>query len=140
MKSAQLLVTIGLLWVSQALAQGTGQNGATSAPVSPSASPTTPSAASSPSASPSDTPVPVPMPTPTPPSGTSPPCGDQVVFDQCLRNQDNYVKRCIPKDYACLCRWQQSKVSCYDNCPQDVNKETDVGIATHYCSQPGANA
>ncbi|ORX43016.1 hypothetical protein DM01DRAFT_1378903 [Hesseltinella vesiculosa] len=90
-----------------------------------------------PSASASSTPVP--MPDPLPPTGTSPTCSDQVVFDQCLRNQDNYVKRCVSDDYACLCRWQQSKVSCYDNCPLDVGKELEVGKATHYCSQPGAN-
>ncbi|CAO3639708.1 unnamed protein product [Cunninghamella blakesleeana] len=60
-------------------------------------------------------------------------------FDLCLKNQDNYINGCKPDEFACLCRWHTSKLSCYDNCPLNIGKEEQTGKVKHVCSQPGAN-
>ncbi|KAI9313594.1 hypothetical protein BX666DRAFT_1978078 [Dichotomocladium elegans] len=66
-------------------------------------------------------------------------CADQPVFDQCKANQDTYLKTCSQQDYACLCRWQTVKVSCWNSCPNDPERSTQESLAIVYCSQPGAN-
>ncbi|KAI8141013.1 hypothetical protein BJV82DRAFT_620477 [Fennellomyces sp. T-0311] len=66
-------------------------------------------------------------------------CPDQTVFDQCKRNEDNYIATCAQGDYACLCKWQTEKVSCWNNCPNDTGRGTEEALRITYCSQPGAN-
>ncbi|CAO3636763.1 unnamed protein product [Cunninghamella echinulata] len=76
----------------------------------------------------------------TPPTQNGPvPCSDQPVFELCLKNQENYINGCRTDEFACLCRWHSSKLSCFDNCPLDTGKETQAGLVKHMCSQPGAN-
>ncbi|CDS07432.1 hypothetical protein LRAMOSA01381 [Lichtheimia ramosa] len=66
-------------------------------------------------------------------------CPAQNVFEQCKQNEDNYLKTCTQNDYACLCKWQTQKVSCWDTCPNDNQKGIEESLMTTYCSQPGAN-
>ncbi|KAI7847750.1 hypothetical protein BDC45DRAFT_525237 [Circinella umbellata] len=66
-------------------------------------------------------------------------CLAQTVFDLCKANEDNYLSTCKQTDYACLCKWQTAKVSCWDTCPDDVQRGTEAALMTTYCSQPGAN-
>ncbi|KAI8332205.1 hypothetical protein BC941DRAFT_516975 [Chlamydoabsidia padenii] len=66
-------------------------------------------------------------------------CSDQTVFELCLKNQENYIKACRVDEYACLCRWHSSKLSCYDNCPQDAGRLEQSRVVKDACSQPGAN-
>ncbi|KAI7881829.1 hypothetical protein K492DRAFT_176810 [Lichtheimia hyalospora FSU 10163] len=66
-------------------------------------------------------------------------CPAQNVFDQCKQNEDNYLKTCTQSDYACLCKWQTQKVSCWDTCPNDNQKGIEESLMITYCSQPGAN-
>ncbi|KAI9497783.1 hypothetical protein BDB00DRAFT_592000 [Zychaea mexicana] len=66
-------------------------------------------------------------------------CAAQTVFDLCKQNEDNYIKTCNQGDYACLCKWQKAKVSCWDTCPNDTERGTQEALMTTYCSQPGAN-
>ncbi|KAI9272996.1 hypothetical protein BDA99DRAFT_281032 [Phascolomyces articulosus] len=66
-------------------------------------------------------------------------CPAQTVFDQCKQNEDNYLNTCKQLDYACLCKWQTAKVSCWDTCPDDIERSTQAALMTTYCSQPGAN-
>ncbi|KAG2220971.1 hypothetical protein INT45_006504 [Circinella minor] len=49
------------------------------------------------------------------------------------------INHLILLDYACLCKWQTAKVSCWDTCPDDVQRGTEAALMTTYCSQPGAN-
>ncbi|KAI9322242.1 hypothetical protein BX666DRAFT_1893012 [Dichotomocladium elegans] len=74
-----------------------------------------------------------------PTSTTTASCAAQTVFDQCKQNEDNYLHTCKQEDYACLCRWQTAKVSCWDTCPEDTEKEAQKSLMTSYCSHPGAN-
>ncbi|KAJ8656608.1 hypothetical protein O0I10_007685 [Lichtheimia ornata] len=66
-------------------------------------------------------------------------CPAQTVFNQCKQNEDNYLRTCKQDEYACLCKWQKAKVSCWDTCPEDSEKETQKTLMMTYCSQPGAN-
>ncbi|CAO3684266.1 hypothetical protein G6F70_005538 [Rhizopus microsporus] len=75
----------------------------------------------------------------TPTSTTTSNCAVQSVFDLCLSNQDDYIKRCQPQDYACLCTTNKQKLSCWVNCPNDSGKGTQEGIVQEICSMPGAN-
>ncbi|ORY93477.1 hypothetical protein BCR43DRAFT_527023 [Syncephalastrum racemosum] len=66
-------------------------------------------------------------------------CADQTVFDQCKKNEQNYLDTCTNNDFACLCKWQTAMVSCWNSCPDDQEKGTQQALQTTYCSQPGAN-
>ncbi|CDH60085.1 predicted protein [Lichtheimia corymbifera JMRC:FSU:9682] len=88
-------------------------------------------------------------------------CPAQTVFNQCKQNEDNYLRTCKQDgkgiivnvgaydtndassskftEYACLCKWQKAKVSCWDTCPEDSEKEAQKTLMMTYCSQPGAN-
>ncbi|KAI8342404.1 hypothetical protein BC941DRAFT_412643 [Chlamydoabsidia padenii] len=66
-------------------------------------------------------------------------CSDQAVFDLCKKNQDQYLATCGPTDYRCLCQWNKAKLSCYNSCPNDVEKGTQENIVAADCSVPGAN-
>ncbi|EIE82358.1 hypothetical protein RO3G_07063 [Rhizopus delemar RA 99-880] len=35
-------------------------------------------------------------------------CAVQSVFDLCIQNQDDYIKRCGIQDFACLCSVRQN--------------------------------
>ncbi|CAO3595250.1 unnamed protein product [Absidia cylindrospora] len=99
--------------------------------------PTTTLSPSSPTTAPA---IPAPTQSPPPlPQGVPILCSDQTVFELCLKNQDNYIKACRPEEYACLCRWHSSKLSCYDNCPQDTGRIEQSKVVKDACSQPGAN-
>ncbi|KAI7861393.1 hypothetical protein BDF14DRAFT_1881840 [Spinellus fusiger] len=67
-------------------------------------------------------------------------CAVAGIFNQCLQNEDTYIKTCITTDYACLCRWHTVKLSCWNNCPNDVGRATQQSITTSACAMPGANA
>ncbi|KAI7884941.1 hypothetical protein K492DRAFT_191469 [Lichtheimia hyalospora FSU 10163] len=66
-------------------------------------------------------------------------CPAQTVFNQCKQNEDNYLRTCKQDEYDCLCKWQKAKVSCWDTCPEDSEKESQKKLMMTYCSQPGAN-
>ncbi|CAO3593257.1 unnamed protein product [Absidia cylindrospora] len=66
-------------------------------------------------------------------------CADQAVFDLCKQNQDKYLATCAPTNYQCLCQWNKAKLSCWDSCPNDVEKGSQENIASADCSVPGAN-
>ncbi|KAI9030100.1 hypothetical protein CLU79DRAFT_423545 [Phycomyces nitens] len=61
-------------------------------------------------------------------------CAASVIFNQCLRNQDIYIKTCSGQDYACLCKWHTTKLSCWDNCMNDVSRGSQEGLKTTFCS------
>ncbi|KAI8993140.1 hypothetical protein BDB01DRAFT_775276 [Pilobolus umbonatus] len=61
-------------------------------------------------------------------------CTAQDILDLCLTNQDIYLKTCISTDYACLCQWHSAKLSCFDNCPNDVTRHTQMGLRDTFCS------
>ncbi|KAL0078007.1 hypothetical protein J3Q64DRAFT_1872784 [Phycomyces blakesleeanus] len=61
-------------------------------------------------------------------------CAASVIFNQCLRNQDIYIKTCSGQDYTCLCKWHTTKLSCWDNCQNDVSRGSQEGLKTTFCS------
>ncbi|KAI9480928.1 MAG: hypothetical protein EXX96DRAFT_564739 [Benjaminiella poitrasii] len=61
-------------------------------------------------------------------------CAAQNVLDTCLSNEDNYLKTCIDRDYSCLCKWHTAKLSCYDNCPQNLGRASQQGLKDTFCS------
>ncbi|KAI8097496.1 uncharacterized protein BX664DRAFT_326542 [Halteromyces radiatus] len=131
-------IIIGLLSIvnaSSAQSIGGQPPAAAASPTGPTSSNNNPS---TPSASPSTTGSPVTEQPTTSPQGPVL-CSDQTVFELCLKNQDNYIKGCRSEEYACLCRWHSSKLSCYDNCPQDAGKLEQSRTVKDVCSQPGAN-
>ncbi|KAL1929045.1 hypothetical protein VTP01DRAFT_2104 [Rhizomucor pusillus] len=67
-------------------------------------------------------------------------CAAAVVFNQCLQNEDNYLKGCKDQDYACLCKWSKAKFSCWDNCPNDNQRGIQESLVQTYCSVAGVNA
>ncbi|KAG1136463.1 hypothetical protein G6F38_012033 [Rhizopus arrhizus] len=66
-------------------------------------------------------------------------CAVQSVFDLCIQNQDDYIKRCGNQDFACLCSTNKQKLSCWNNCPNDTGLLSQQGAVENYCSMPGAN-
>ncbi|KAG0732514.1 hypothetical protein G6F57_020158 [Rhizopus arrhizus] len=66
-------------------------------------------------------------------------CAVQSVFDLCIQNQDDYIKRCGNQDFACLCSTNKQKLSCWNNCPNDTGLLSQQGVVENYCSMPGAN-
>ncbi|KAL9545846.1 hypothetical protein MBANPS3_006957 [Mucor bainieri] len=62
------------------------------------------------------------------------PCAAQEVLNTCLSNEDNYLKTCQGQDYACLCKWHKAKLSCYDNCPNDLGMALVKGSKDTFCS------
>ncbi|ORZ09539.1 hypothetical protein BCR42DRAFT_423614 [Absidia repens] len=66
-------------------------------------------------------------------------CTDQAVFDLCKQNQEKYLATCEPTNYQCLCQWNKAKLSCWNSCPNDVEKGTQENIVAADCSVPGAN-
>ncbi|KAG1048289.1 hypothetical protein G6F43_009307 [Rhizopus delemar] len=66
-------------------------------------------------------------------------CAVQSVFDLCIQNQDDYIKRCGIQDFACLCSTNKQKLSCWNNCPNDTGLLSQQGVVENYCSMPGAN-
>ncbi|KAF7726562.1 hypothetical protein EC973_008607 [Apophysomyces ossiformis] len=77
---------------------------------------------------------------PTAQNSTTPTCAAQTIFDQCKKNEDNYINRCDPREVACLCHWNKVKLTCWDNCPDDNERHIQAGVVSNICSQPGANA
>ncbi|KAL0095845.1 hypothetical protein J3Q64DRAFT_1708927 [Phycomyces blakesleeanus] len=67
-------------------------------------------------------------------------CAVAGIFNQCLQNEDTYIKTCIVTDYACLCRWHTVKLSCWNNCPNEPGRATQQSLTTSHCAMPGANA
>ncbi|KAI7892325.1 uncharacterized protein EV154DRAFT_505568, partial [Mucor mucedo] len=67
-------------------------------------------------------------------SAQSPSCAAQEVLNTCLSNEDTYLKTCIDQDYACLCKWHTAKLSCFDNCPQDLGRGSSQGLKDTFCS------
>ncbi|KAI9349372.1 hypothetical protein BD770DRAFT_394962 [Pilaira anomala] len=67
-------------------------------------------------------------------SAQSPTCGAQEILNTCLSNQDIYLKTCTDQDYACLCKWHTTKLSCFDNCPQDMGRPFVQGSKDTFCS------
>ncbi|KAI7906543.1 uncharacterized protein BX663DRAFT_548711 [Cokeromyces recurvatus] len=61
-------------------------------------------------------------------------CAAQNVLDTCLSNEDNYLKTCIDRDYACLCKWHTAKLTCFDNCPQNLGRASQQGLKDTFCS------
>ncbi|KAI7861644.1 hypothetical protein BDF14DRAFT_1746719 [Spinellus fusiger] len=61
-------------------------------------------------------------------------CAASVIFNQCLQNQDIYIKTCSGQDYACLCKWHTTKLSCWDNCANDVTRGSQEGLKITFCS------
>ncbi|KAI8083309.1 uncharacterized protein B0P05DRAFT_536870 [Gilbertella persicaria] len=66
-------------------------------------------------------------------------CALQSTLDLCLQNEDNYIKTCQAQDFACLCRWNKEKLSCYSSCPNDLGAGAQKALVENYCSMPGAN-
>ncbi|KAI9499515.1 hypothetical protein BDB00DRAFT_783016 [Zychaea mexicana] len=67
-------------------------------------------------------------------------CTAANVFTQCLQNEQDYLKTCKDQDFACLCKWNTAKLSCWDNCPNDPARATQAGLVSNYCAIAGANA
>ncbi|KAI8993488.1 hypothetical protein BDB01DRAFT_328908 [Pilobolus umbonatus] len=70
---------------------------------------------------------------------TMPTCNVQSTFELCLQNEDKYINTCEEQDYACLCRWNKEKLTCWNNCPNDGGLASQAGIVSGLCSMPGAN-
>ncbi|KAG2201379.1 hypothetical protein INT46_010184 [Mucor plumbeus] len=66
-------------------------------------------------------------------------CAVQSTFELCLQNEDNYIKTCLEQDFACLCRWNKEKLTCWNNCPNDEGLARQEGVVSNFCSMPGAN-
>ncbi|KAG2204967.1 uncharacterized protein EV154DRAFT_505368 [Mucor mucedo] len=66
-------------------------------------------------------------------------CAVQSTFELCLHNEDNYIKTCQEQDFACLCRWNKEKLTCWNNCPNDEGFPRQEGLVSSLCSMPGAN-
>ncbi|KAI8642811.1 hypothetical protein BD408DRAFT_443187 [Parasitella parasitica] len=66
-------------------------------------------------------------------------CAVQSTFELCLQNEDNYIKTCQEQDFACLCRWNKEKLTCWNNCPNDEGFARQEGVVSNFCSMPGAN-
>ncbi|KAG1640988.1 hypothetical protein G6F44_006285 [Rhizopus delemar] len=77
--------------------------------------------------------------TTTPTRSSTSDCAVKSVFDLCLQNEDDYIKRCQDHDYACLCTTNRQKLSCWNNCPNDTGLATQEGVVQTICSMPGAN-
>ncbi|KAI8148946.1 hypothetical protein BJV82DRAFT_708803 [Fennellomyces sp. T-0311] len=67
-------------------------------------------------------------------------CTAATVFNQCLTDQDIYLKTCKDQEFSCLCKWNQAKLSCWDNCPSDPSRATQQGLVQNYCAIASANA
>ncbi|KAI7903489.1 uncharacterized protein BX663DRAFT_506644 [Cokeromyces recurvatus] len=66
-------------------------------------------------------------------------CAVQSTFELCLQNEDNYIKTCQDQDFACLCRWNKEKLTCWNNCPNADGYGAQQALVQNYCSMPGAN-
>ena len=67
-------------------------------------------------------------------SAQVPACAAQEVLNTCISNEDTYLKTCVDQDYACLCKWHKAKLSCYDNCPNDLGMAMVKGQKDTFCS------
>jgi len=65
------------------------------------------------------------------PKATS--CNAQNIVDACVAGIKTQIDTCTANDWICLCQNYQNLLTCYNNCPDSVEKSPVQNQVTSYC-------
>lgn len=67
-------------------------------------------------------------------------CEAQAILDKCLKDLGNIVADCGATNYKCLCDGHKNMLTCYNNCPNDPQKDIEQSQVTAWCVAAGGGA
>ncbi|KAK4164474.1 hypothetical protein QBC43DRAFT_47208 [Cladorrhinum sp. PSN259] len=60
-------------------------------------------------------------------------CAADYVVESCLGSERSKLAACASTDYECLCAGNQSLITCFNNCPNDVRVKNAQGQRDIFC-------
>ncbi|KAK3342990.1 hypothetical protein B0H65DRAFT_443762 [Neurospora tetraspora] len=61
-------------------------------------------------------------------------CGAAYIVETCLGTENSRLALCGRDDYGCKCAQYPNIIACYNNCPNDPRKASDMGQRDTWCA------
>lgn len=75
-----------------------------------------------------------------PAPATSTKCAAQAILDKCIADMTKISEGCDPVNYKCLCQTNKDILTCYNNCPNDPQRDIQGSKVTAWCVAAGGDA